>query len=81
MGNYMHLLVSFAKMRRDFSTEVFKPLKMTLLELARPLIDTHRWHGWRVVATDGSCLRVSTRRGAGLDATRYFYFYCVTKHA
>jgi len=64
---------AFAKMRRGFSAEVFDQLNVTLLELARPLIDAHRWHGWRVVAADGSRLRVSTRRGAELDADHYAF--------
>lgn len=64
---------AFAKTRRGFSAQVFDSLNATLLDLARPLIDTHRWHGRRVVAADGSRLRVSTRRGAELDADHYAF--------
>jgi len=64
---------AFAKMRRGFSAQVFGQLNVTLLALARPLIDAHRWHGLRVVAADGSRVRVSTRRGAELDADHYAF--------
>lgn len=64
---------AFAKMRRGFSAQVFDSLNATLLERAQPLIDAHRWHGRRVVAADGSRLRVSTRRGAELDADHYAF--------
>ncbi len=64
---------AFAKMRRGFSAQVFDQLNVTLLELARPLMDAHRWHGLRVVAADGSRLCVSTRRGAELDADHYAF--------
>ncbi len=64
---------AFAKMRRGFSAQVFDQLNVTLLALARPLMDAHRWHGLRVVAADGSRLCVSTRRGAELDADHYAF--------
>lgn len=59
---------AFAKARRGLSWQAFVSLNQTLLRTAAPLIDAHQWHGLRVVAADGSRLRVSTRRGADLDA-------------
>ena len=59
---------AFAKARRGLSWQALGSLDQTLLRAAAPLIDAHQWHGLRVVAADGSRLRVSTRRGADLDA-------------
>lgn len=59
---------AFAKMRRGFSAQLFDHLNAQLIRLAQPLIDAHRWQGLHVVAADGSRLKVSTRRGADLDA-------------
>jgi hypothetical protein len=64
---------AFAKMRRGFSAQLFDRLNDTLMELARPFIDRHRWQGLRVVAADGSRLQVSTRRGADLQADHYAF--------
>jgi hypothetical protein len=64
---------AFAKARRGVSWQVFDALNADLLRLATPWIDAHRWHGLRVVAADGSRLRVSTRRGAELDADHYAF--------
>lgn len=64
---------AFAKARRGLSWQVFDDLNAHLLTLAKPWIDGHRWHGLRVVAGDGSRLRVSTRCGAELDADHYAF--------
>jgi hypothetical protein len=77
---------AFAKARRGLSAQAFVSLNSTLLQIAAPLIDAHRWYGLRVVAADGSRLRVSTRRGADLGADHYaFALYLpgaeVTLHA
>ncbi|MBX3700433.1 MAG: hypothetical protein KF903_05465 [Dokdonella sp.] len=64
---------AFAKVRRGFSATVFDTLSAHLLRLAQPCIDAHRWHGLRVVAADESRLRVSTRKGAALEADRYAF--------
>jgi len=58
---------AFSKARRGFSARVFELANAHLLQLARPLIDRHRWHGLRVVAADASRLYASTRAGAHLD--------------
>jgi len=77
---------AFSKARRGFSWHVFVDLNQRLLALAQPWIDAFRWHGLRVVAADGSRVRVSTRKGAALDADHYaFALYLpgaeVTLHA
>lgn len=64
---------AFSKARRGVSWTVFNDLNASLLDLAQPWIDAHRWHGLRVVAADGSRLRVSTRRGAELVADHYAF--------
>ena len=64
---------AFSKARRGFSWTVFTQANDHLLALAQPLIDAHRWNGLRVVAADGSRLRVSTRAGAHLDADHYAF--------
>lgn len=64
---------AFAKLRRGFSAQLFDRLNDELIELARPLIDAHRWQGLRGVAADGSRLQVSTRRGADLQADHYAF--------
>lgn len=77
---------AFSKARRGFSWQVFVDLNQQLLRRAQPWIDAYRWHGLRVVAADGSRVRVSTRQGAQLDADHYaFALYLpgaeVTLHA
>ncbi|MFC5583447.1 transposase [Rhodanobacter terrae] len=62
---------AFAKARKGISYTVFEQLNAHLLTLAAPKIDQHRWRGLRVVAADGSRLRVATRRGAELEADHY----------
>lgn len=62
---------AFAKARRGLDPAVFEHLNAKLLTLAQPWIDPHRWHGLRVVAGDGSRLRVATRKGAELEADHY----------
>lgn len=64
---------AFAKARRGVSWQALRDLNDTLLQLAAPLIDAHRWRGLRVVAADGSRLRVSTRQGADLAADHYAF--------
>lgn len=64
---------AFSKARRGVSWQALRDLNDTLLQLASPLIDTHQWHGLRVVAADGSRLRVSTRRGADLAPDHYAF--------
>lgn len=64
---------AFAKARRGLSWRVFEHLNTTLFAAARERIDAHRWCGLRVVAADGSRLRVSTRRGAELAADHYAF--------
>ena len=64
---------AFAKMRRGFSAGLLDALNQRLLAAAQPWIDAHRWHGLRVVAADGSRLRVSTRAGAELAADHYAF--------
>lgn len=64
---------ALAKARRGVSWQVFGALNDTLLRLAQPAIDAHRWNGLRVVAADGSRLHVSTRRGAELDPDHYAF--------
>ena len=64
---------AFAKARRGVSWQALRDLNDTLLQLAAPLIDAHQWHGLRVVAADGSRLRVSTRRGVDLAADHYAF--------
>ena len=59
---------AFSKARRGFSWQVFVDINQRLLQLAQPWIDAFRWHGLRVVAADGTRLRVATRKGAQLDA-------------
>lgn len=59
---------AFSKARRGFSWQVFVDLNQRLLQWAQPWLDAFRWQGLRVVAADGTRLRVSTRRGAQLDA-------------
>lgn len=64
---------AFAKTRRGFSAGLIDALNQRLLACAAPWIDTHRWHGLRVVAADGSRLSVSTRCGADLQADHYAF--------
>lgn len=64
---------AFAKARRGISPTVFDYLNTELIRLAQPLIDAHRWQGLRLVAADGSRLRVSTRSNAELAADHYAF--------
>ncbi|MFM0387421.1 transposase, partial [Paraburkholderia dipogonis] len=54
---------AFSKARRGLSAELFELARARLISLAQPHIDSMRWHGLRLVAADGSRLRVGTRRG------------------
>ncbi|ANB72220.1 hypothetical protein AYM40_07465 [Paraburkholderia phytofirmans OLGA172] len=44
-----------------------------LIELTQPRIDSMRWNGLRLVAADGSRLRVGTRAGYDLRADHYAF--------
>lgn len=64
---------AFSKLRRGFSAGLIDRLNEKLLACAAPAIDAYRWRGLRVVAADGSRLRVATRQGAELDADHYAF--------
>lgn len=64
---------AFGKARRGLSAELFELARAHLIELAQPHIDSMRWHGLRLVAADGSRLRVGTRRGHELRADHYAF--------
>lgn len=55
------------------SAELFELARARLISLAQPHIDSMRWHGLRLVAADGSRLRVGTRRGHELRADHYAF--------
>lgn len=64
---------AFSKARRGVSAELFELALARLISLAQPHIDSMRWHGLRLVAADGSRLRVGTRRGHELRADHYAF--------
>ncbi|MFL9981692.1 IS4 family transposase [Paraburkholderia sediminicola] len=64
---------AFSKARRGLSAELFELARARLISLAQPHIDSMRWHGLRLVAADGSRLRVGTRRGHELRADHYAF--------
>ena len=64
---------AFSKARRGMSAELFDLARARLISLAQPHIDSMRWHGLRLVAADGSRLRVGTRRGHELRADHYAF--------
>lgn len=64
---------AFSKARRGLSAELFELARAHLIALAQPHIDSMRWHGLRLVAADGSRLRVGTRRGHELRADHYAF--------
>ena len=64
---------AFSKARRGLSAELFELARAQLISLAQPHIDSMRWHGLRLVAADGSRLRVGTRRGHELRADHYAF--------
>ncbi|MDR3454579.1 MAG: IS4 family transposase, partial [Rhodoferax sp.] len=64
---------AFSKARRGLSAELFELARARLIALAQPHIDSMRWHGLRLVAADGSRLRVGTRRGHELRADHYAF--------
>lgn len=64
---------AFSKARRGLSAELFELARAHLIALAQPYIDSMRWHGLRLVAADGSRLRVGTRRGHELRADHYAF--------
>lgn len=59
---------AFSKARRGLSAELFELARARLIAPAQPHIDPVRWRGLRLVAADGSRLRVGTRRGHDLCA-------------
>lgn len=64
---------AFSKARRGLSAELFDLACARLIALATPHIDLMQWNGLRVVAADGTRLRVSTRRGHDLRADHYAF--------
>lgn len=64
---------AFSKARQGLSAELFELARAHLILLAQPHIDSMRWNGLRLVAADGSRLRVSTRRGHELRADHYAF--------
>ncbi|CAB3742580.1 hypothetical protein LMG27174_06888 [Paraburkholderia rhynchosiae] len=59
---------AFSKGRRGLSAGLFELARARLISLAQPHIESMRWNGLRLVAADGSRLRVGTRRGHELRA-------------
>jgi Transposase DDE domain len=64
---------AFSKARRGLSAELFELARARLISLAQPHIDSMHWNGLRLVAADGSRLRVGTRRGHELRADHYAF--------
>ncbi|TXC88270.1 IS4 family transposase [Paraburkholderia azotifigens] len=64
---------AFSKARRGLSADLFDLARAHLISLAQPHIESMRWNGLRLVAADGSRLRVSTRRGHELRADHYVF--------
>ncbi|WNC91371.1 hypothetical protein RI103_08505 [Paraburkholderia sp. FT54] len=64
---------AFSKARSGLSVELFDLACARLMTLAQPHIDSMRWDGLRLVAADGSRLRVGTRRGHELRADHYAF--------
>jgi hypothetical protein len=64
---------AFSKARQGLSAELFDLACARLIELAQPRIDAARWNGLRLVAADGSRLRVGTRAGHALRADHYAF--------
>jgi hypothetical protein len=64
---------AFSKARRGLSADLFELARAHLIALAQPHIDSMRWNGLRLVAADGSRLRVGTRRGHELRADHYAF--------
>ncbi|WP_244196736.1 hypothetical protein [Paraburkholderia hospita] len=64
---------AFSKARRGLSAELFDLACARLIALAKPHIDPMQWNGLRLVAADGTRLRVSTRCGRELRADHYAF--------
>jgi hypothetical protein len=64
---------AFSKARQGVSAELFNLARARLIELAQPRIDSMRWNGLRLVAADGTRLRVATRKGHELRADHYAF--------
>ena len=64
---------AFSKARRGLSAELFDLARVRLISLAQPHIDSMRWRDLRLVAADGSRLRVGMRRGHDLRADHYAF--------
>jgi hypothetical protein len=64
---------AFSETRRGLSAELFELARTRQIEPAQPYIDSMRWNGLRLVAADGSRLRVGTREGHDLRADHYAF--------
>lgn len=64
---------AFSKARRGLSAELFDLARARLITLAQPHIVLMQWNGLRLVAADGSRLRVGTRHGHELRADHYAF--------
>ena len=64
---------AFSQARRGFSASLFELANERLLQLAQPRVDAFRWSGLRVIAGDGSRLKVSTRRDAELSPDHFAF--------
>lgn len=64
---------AFSKARYGFSAALFEDANQHLLKAASEHIDAWRWQGLRIVAGDGSRLRVATRLGAHLPKEHYAF--------
>jgi hypothetical protein len=64
---------AFSKARPGLSAELFGLARARLISRAQPHIDSMHWNGLRLVAADGSRLRVGTRRGHELRADHYAF--------
>jgi hypothetical protein len=64
---------AFSKARRGLSAELFDLARDHVISLAQSYIDSTRWNGLRLVAADGTRLRVGTRRGHELRADHYAF--------
>ena len=64
---------AFSQARKHFSAQLFDRVNQYLHTLVAPHCDRFRWQGLRLVAADGSRLRVSTRCNAELKADHYVF--------
>lgn len=61
---------AFSKARKNFSHEAFDRLNQHLLALVRTHLSQTRWRGWRLVAGDGSKVRLFLADATGRRAVR-----------